>query len=166
MVDADSFDEFYRGTRRRVVAFLYTLSSDMPDAHDVAQEAYARAWQRWHTVGDYAQPEAWVRMVAYRLLINRWRKARSRLVAYRLRGADPPVEPPSDDIVAVVTALRQLSPDQRLAIVLYHLMDLPINEVASETGASINAVKARLARGRNILSELLDSSLPEEVNRA
>lgn len=166
MVEADSFDEFYRGTRRRVVAFLYALSGDMPDAHDVAQEAYARAWQRWHTVGGYADPEAWVRTVAYRLLINRWRKARNRLVAYRLRGADPPVEPPSEDTLAVVTALRQLSPDQQLAIVLHHLMDLPVAEVAAETGASISAVKARLARGRSILSELLDSSLPEEVNHA
>jgi DNA-directed RNA polymerase specialized sigma24 family protein len=39
VVEADSFDEFYRATRRRVVTVLYALSSDLPEAHDVAQEA-------------------------------------------------------------------------------------------------------------------------------
>lgn len=160
------FDEFYRATRRRLVTFLYALSSDLPDAHDIAQEAYARAWQRWRTVGGYADPEAWVRTVAYRLQVNRWRKARNRLVAYRRRGADPPVVAPSEDTLAVVSAVRQLPRDQRHAIVLYHLLDLPISEVAAETGASVSAVKARLARGRNTLSKLLDSRLPEEVNHA
>lgn len=166
MEEPASFDEFYRATRRRLVAFLYALSSDLADAHDVAQEAYTRAWQRWHTVGAYGDPEAWVRTVAYRLQLNRWRKARNRLVAYRRRGADPPVAPPSDDTLAVVRALRQLPSDQRLAIVLFHLLDLPVSEVADETGASISAVKARLARGRNNLSKLLDSRLPEEANHA
>jgi RNA polymerase sigma-70 factor (sigma-E family) len=161
-----SFDEFYRATRRRLVTFLYALSSDLPDAHDIAQEAYTRAWQRWRTVGEYADPEAWVRTVAYRLQVNRWRKARNRRTAYRLRGVDPPVAPPSEDTLAVVRALRQLPPDQRHAIALYHLLDLPISEVAAETGVSVSAVKARLARGRNTLSTLLDCSLPEEANHA
>lgn len=165
-MEQPAFDEFYGATRRRVVAFLYSVGGDLPDAHDAAQEAYARAWQRWRTVGDYADPEAWVRTVGYRLLINRWRKARNRLVAYRRLGPGEPLDPPSEDTLALVSAMRQLPAEQRYAIALHHLLDLPVSEVAAQTGASVSAVKARLARGRRTLSELLGSSLPEEASHA
>lgn len=77
------YTEFYEGTWHRVLTYLYAVSGDRSTAQDLAQEAYARAWQRWDTVGEYADPEAWVRTVGYRLCLNRWRKARNRLKAYR-----------------------------------------------------------------------------------
>lgn len=98
-MEQEAFDEFYSATRRRVVTFLYAVGGDLPDAHDVAQEAYARAWQRWRTVGGYADPEAWVRKVGYRLLINRWRKTRNRLAAYRRLPPEPHIEPPCGKVI-------------------------------------------------------------------
>jgi RNA polymerase sigma-70 factor (ECF subfamily) len=78
-LDDESFDEFYRATRHHVATFLYAVSGDLTEAQDIAQEAYARAWQRWGTLAGYADPEAWVRTVGYRLAINGWRRARNRL---------------------------------------------------------------------------------------
>lgn len=43
MPDIDSFDDFYRATRVRVVACLFALTGDLADAQDAAQEAYAKA---------------------------------------------------------------------------------------------------------------------------
>jgi RNA polymerase sigma-70 factor (ECF subfamily) len=48
--------------------------------------------------------------------------------------------------------LRELTEHQRRAVVLHHLCDLSIEDVATETGATVNAVKARLARGRAALA--------------
>jgi RNA polymerase sigma-70 factor (ECF subfamily) len=57
--------------------------------------------------------------------------------------------------LALMDALRQLPDKQRVAIVLHHLVDLPVAQVAAETGCTAFAVKQQLARGRAALAELL-----------
>jgi RNA polymerase sigma-70 factor (ECF subfamily) len=163
---ADDFAEFYQGTWRRIVTFVYAMSGDLAEAEDLAQEAYARTWSRWSTVRGYADPESWVRTVAYRLFISRWRKMRNRLAAYRRHGPADPADPPSEDTVALVAALRELPDVQRHAIVLHHLLDLPVAEIARQTGTSENTVKARLVRGRRAIAKELGTEFPVEVTNA
>jgi RNA polymerase sigma-70 factor, ECF subfamily len=50
---------------------------------------------------------------------------------------------------------------QRQAIVLHHLVDLPVEEVAATLGARTGTVKSWLARGRRTLAAQLGD--PEEV---
>lgn len=166
MTGDEGFEEFYRGTRHRVVTVLYALGGDLAEAQDAAQEAYVRAWQRWATISGYADAEAWVRTVGYRLLVNRWRKIRNGLSAYRRHGPAPAAGPPSENTVALVAALRRLPAEQREVIVLHHLADLSVADIAAQLGAPTGTVKARLARGRKALAVLLDTTLPEEVSRA
>jgi RNA polymerase sigma-70 factor (sigma-E family) len=165
-VQDDGYAEFYEHTWHRMVTYLYAVSGDRSTAQDLAQEAYARAWQRWGTVGQYSDPEAWVRTVGFRLCLNRWRRARNRLKAYRRYGPADPAGAPSENTVALVTALRSLPTEQRDAIALHHLLDLPVDEVARQTGVSVNTVKSRLARGRLKLAELLRTELASEVFHA
>ncbi|WP_080636091.1 SigE family RNA polymerase sigma factor [Salinispora mooreana] len=162
----DGFAEFYRSTRHRVVTVLYALGGDLGEAQDAAQEAYVRAWQRWSKISTYDDPEAWVRTVGHRRLVNRWRKIRNGISAYRRHGVGVATGPPSENTVALVAALRQLPSEQREAVVLHHLVDLSVAEIADQTGAPTGTVKARLARGRKALAVLLDTSFPEEVNHA
>jgi len=63
--------------------------------------------------------------------------------------------------VALVAALRQLPEPQRQAIVLHHLLDLPIAQIAAETGVAVGTLKARLARGRAALAAILGTELRE-----
>ncbi|WP_285223421.1 sigma factor, partial [Frankia nepalensis] len=81
MADDASFDAFYRQSRQRLYDCLYALTGDPAEAQDAAQEAFARAWQRWPTVGGYDDPEAWVRTVG-------------RRIARCPGGAPPPPPPP------------------------------------------------------------------------
>ena len=162
----EGFEEFYRTTRHRIVTVLYALGGDLTEAQDAAQEAYVRAWQRWPRISAYGDPEAWVRTVGHRLLVNRWRKIRNGAAAYRRHGLAPTVGQPSEDTVALVAALRQLPAEQREVIVLYHLVDLSVTQIAAQTGAPTGPVKARLVRGRKVLADLLGTTLPEEVSNA
>ncbi|MGQ5260620.1 SigE family RNA polymerase sigma factor [Micromonospora sp. ZYX-F-536] len=162
----EGFEEFYRATRHRVVTVLYALGGDLHEAQDAAQEAYVRAWQRWQRIADYDDPEAWVRVVGHRLLQNRWRKIRNGITAHRRHGPPAVAGPPSENTVALVAALRRLSPEQREAIVLHHLADLSVADIANQVGVPVGTVKARLARGRNALAPLLGTTLPEEVSNA
>jgi RNA polymerase sigma-70 factor, ECF subfamily len=58
---------------------------------------------------------------------------------------------PGPDRVAFVEALRRVPAEQRRALVLYHLADLTVAQIAAETGVRPGTVKARLARGRAAL---------------
>jgi RNA polymerase sigma-70 factor (ECF subfamily) len=66
-----------------------------------------------------------------------------------------PVAGPTPDRVAFAEALRRLPAEQRRALVLYHLCDLSIEQIAAETGAPAGTVKARLARGRTAVTPLM-----------
>jgi RNA polymerase sigma-70 factor (ECF subfamily) len=166
VAEGSGFEEFYTGTRHRLVTYLYAMTGNRAEAQDAAQEAYVRAWQRWSTVSGYDNPEAWVRTVAYRLCLNHWRKARNRIAAQLRHGAGPDADPPSENTVALIAALRQLSEAERQAVTMHHLMDLPVAEVAVQTGVPVNTVKTRLARGRRALAGLLGEDTPEEYAHA
>lgn len=154
--DVGGFDEFYRGSRQRLLGYVYLLTGDLSEAQDAVQEAYIRAWQRWSTVSGYEDPESWVRVVAARVAVSRWRSLRSRARAYLRHGAVENVTPgPGTETVDVVAALRRLPEEQRTALALYYLLGMPVAEVARETGAPVGTVKARLSRGRVALAGLL-----------
>jgi RNA polymerase sigma-70 factor (sigma-E family) len=147
------FDAFYAATHRRIVGQIYGMTGSLHEAEDCVQEAYARAWQRWAKLSaEHGNPEAWVRTVATRLAVSSWRKTVNRLKAHHRADQVAEVSGMSPDHLAVVAALRKISRDQRLAIVLHHYAGLSIEEIAAETGAQPSAVKARLARGRKALA--------------
>lgn len=149
------FEDFYRANFRGTVAIVYGYTGDMSSAQDIAQEAFLRVWQRWQRISRYDDPVAWVRRVSFHLAHSRWRRVKTA-AAYlvRQRVEDEPALSP--DHVAVVTALRKLPPAQREAIVLHHLMDLPVHEVAEYLEVPVGTVKSWLHRGRGALATELD----------
>ncbi len=154
------FDAFYNATARRVQHQMYAMTGNLADAQECTQEAFARAWQRWKTVRDADNPEAWVRTVAWRIAASRWRKTKNGIAAFARHGPAGHTEPPSPDHVALVAALKQIPDHQRRAIVLHHLVGMSVDDIARETGAPTGTVKARLSRGRAALAELLDDLRP------
>ena len=160
------FDELYQARYLDVVATVHALVGDLGVAQELAQEAFCRAWQRWDRVARYEDPAAWVRRVAMNLAMSRWR----RLVVARrhLLRREPPPEAPAlgPDHVVLVAALRTLPADQRRAIVLHHLVDLPVHQVAEELGVPAGTVKSWLHRGRAALAAYLsETEEPKEASR-
>lgn len=161
MTDELAFEQLYAGASHRLVAQVFGLTADVPEAQDCVQEAFARAYQRWSRVGSLDDPEAWVRTVAFRIAVSRWRRARSAVIARSRLGATYDVPALTPDHVALVAALRTLPIAQREAIVLHHLVGLSVDEVAERTRAPVGTVKARLRRGRLALAPLLTESPTE-----
>jgi RNA polymerase sigma-70 factor (ECF subfamily) len=150
-----SFDDFYRATSRRVLHQVYALTGDLSEAQDCTAEAYARAWPRWARVGRHDDPEAWVRTVARRIAVSRWRRTRTAMGYLLHHGKPETVAAPSEDHALLVRALRDLSQPQRDAVVLHHLVGLSVEEVAHRTGSPVGTVKARLHRGRSALAAVI-----------
>jgi RNA polymerase sigma-70 factor (ECF subfamily) len=65
---------------------------------------------------------------------------------------------PGPDRVALIDALRKVPAEQRRALVLYHVCELTVAQIADETGVPAGTVKARLARGRRALAPYLADS--------
>lgn len=166
-MDESEFDEFYTGSLRRVTAQVYAMIGDWDEAQECAQEAFARAWSHRATLDRERHPEAWVRTTAHRLAVSRWRKVVGRRRPPDRAASAPSTSPaPGSDHVDLVRALQQLPHDQRRALVLHYLADLPVADVAAETGAPVGTVKARLSRGRVALAAILtDDALPASRGR-
>lgn len=162
MRDPSDFDAFYANSVCRLTGQLYAMTGSRAEAEDVVQEAFARAWQRWERVSAYTDPEAWVRTVAHRIAVSAWRKTVNRFTAQRRYGAADDVPGASPDHVALIAALRRIPAEQRRAIVLHHLVGLPVEEVARETHSRPGTVKARLARGRRALAPHLSDTAPDD----
>ena len=160
----EDFDAFYHASFRRLVGQIYAICGNVSEAQDCVQEAFVRAWDKRRTLDADQAPEAWVRTVAYRLAVSRWRKARrasSRRTEPTCRSSPPNRTSPESPISR---ALQKLPADQRRALVLYHLCDLSVNDIADEVNAPVGTVKARLSRGRAALALLLGDT--EEAHYA
>ncbi|WP_433127054.1 SigE family RNA polymerase sigma factor [Micromonospora sp. CA-240977] len=155
MRDAQSFDDFYRSTARRMARYGYAVAGDHGEAQDLVQEAYTRAWRHWGRLAAHPAPEAWLRLVVSRLATDRWRRLRSLRGALRLAGPPPEVGPPTEDSVLLLQALRQVPANHRQALALHYLFDMSVEEIAREVGAPVGTVKSWLSRGRSRLAALL-----------
>ena len=155
-MDEVEFDDFYTTSYARVVGQVYAMIGSRDEAEECVQEAFVRAWAHRRSLDRAGHPEAWVRTTAYRLAVSRWRRvARGRRPADRALASPTTAAAPSEAHVALVAALKQLPEAQRRALVLHPLADLPVHEVARETGVPEGTVKARLSRGRAALAALL-----------
>ncbi|WP_193609553.1 RNA polymerase sigma factor [Nocardioides lijunqiniae] len=155
-MDEREFDELYAASFARLTGQLYAMIGDRDEAQECVQEAFVRAWSHRRRLDRAQHPEAWVRTTAYRLAVSRWRRTTlARRPADRAVGTATQAPPPSEAHVALVAALRELPEDQRRALVLHHIADLPVQAVAHEVGAPEGTVKARLSRGRAALAALL-----------
>jgi RNA polymerase sigma-70 factor, ECF subfamily len=158
MANTEGFEEFYTGAVGRLLGQLLLVTGDLHEAEEVVQEAFARASVRWAWLRDYDVPEAWVRRVALNLAAERARRLRRQARALLRLGPPPQVPAASAEALALLEALRTLPMRQRQAIVLYHLVDMPVEEVSRLIGVRPGTVKSLLARGRRALANRLSDA--------
>ena len=164
-IDSDPAAEvaaLYARTWPRLIGVLVSIGGSRADAEEVAQDAYVKLLGRWDRIRRYDDPEAWVRAVAVRTLVSRLRRQQvAARASAKLRGRTEEVRGPDGDALDVSAALARITPAQRAVVVLHHVMDLPIEQVADELGLPPGTVKSRLARARQALAPLL--AVQEEV---
>ena len=164
-MDEADFDALYGASFGRIIVQVTSMTGNREEARDCVQEAFARAWDHRDRLHSDLSPESWVRTTAYRLAVSNWRRRRMDVRAGD-RSLLTPVPQPSPDRVALESAMATLPADQRRALVLFHFADLPIRDIARETGVSEGTVKSRLSRGRTALSAQLSDRLPKEASNA
>jgi RNA polymerase sigma-70 factor, ECF subfamily len=156
-----SFEEFFAATYARLVGLLFALLHDQAQAEDAVQDAFASALLHWRSLRGYRDPEAWVRMVAFRRAIDHHRRSVRQLRAVLRLGPPPPLPPVGGDHIDLVRALRKLPLAQREVLVLHYVAELAVERIAAELRLPVGTVKSRLARGRASLAQHLRVEVAE-----
>ena len=150
------WEDVYAGQYRRLVILLTAVAGSRAEAEEAVQEAFVRALGLTGRRAVVDDPEGWLYRVAVNLVRSRWRRVvRGRRAVALLSTVDEPGPDRSDDRVALLQALRQLPFEQREALALHYLADLPLAAIAARIDAPLGTVKARLSRGREALAKLL-----------
>ena len=159
--DDDTFERLWRAHRRRMLQLALRMLSDLGDAEDVVQEAFARLARTDPATLDDA--EGWLVVVTGRLCLDRLR-TRRRHPADPWPGpddADPSshaasTPPDPADHVALVDSvtlsmhvvLERLSPAERTAFVLHDVFQLPFDEIGTIVGRRPEACRQLASRAR------------------
>jgi RNA polymerase sigma factor (sigma-70 family) len=162
MPTAVDLNELYDASYRRLVIQIYAFCGDLPEAEDAVQDAFVTALRKKSQLARVSNPEAWVRAVALNRVRHGWRHASVvRRYQVKVPGPQGPVDV-GPEHVAIVTALGEVDADQREAVVLHYLADLPVADVAAQLGVPEGTVKSRLSRARGRLAHLLDDTEDEK----
>lgn len=160
------FDAFYAGSWEPVVRSLTLALGDRTLAEDAAQVAFERAFARWARVGNYERPGTWVYVVAIREGGRLRRRQRTEPQADAALASHDDHAAGVESAAWVASVLRELPPRQREAIVLRHVVGLPLRDIASAQRVTIGTVKASLHAAHQRLRVLVDDHEPEEVDDA
>jgi RNA polymerase sigma factor (sigma-70 family) len=155
------FDECFRDLFPGVARAAALVARDRQLGPDIAQEAFARLYERWDRIESHDH----ARNFAYRVAVNLARSHMRRRIAapFGLSGpeyATPDSTGSSAAWLDAVSALGHLSPKQRACIVLVDYADLDAASVSAVLGMAEATVRVHLLRGRRALRARLD--LPEE----
>lgn len=138
----------FEAHRARVYRWAFGLCRRHEEAADAVQETFARMIQARPTLRGDAEAIAWLRRVAQRVIIDRWRAARTRSVHER-RAPDPHPVPPRNDAEechALRAALLELSPQQVAVVIAKFYDDLTFEQIADELGISTPTAKTHYIR--------------------
>ncbi len=144
----------------RYAAFRRTLApvtGSYETAHDVVQEAFARALAERKRFRGEAPLGAWVWRIAFRIALDE--RARSMRVLLEDSLELDLVDPAHDSELSA--ALRTLPPRRRLVFFLRYFADLSYQEIADLCGISEGTVAASISQARADLVEVLREGVVE-----
>lgn len=171
-----------RNYQNMVFSTAMRLLARQPDAEDVTQEVFLRAYERFDQLRDSPTAGGWLRTVARNLSLNHLSRYRSRWSFFselfgsgREGNEEQEMEFPADENgretldqaerhALVEQALQKLPVAQRVPLVLFHFEELTYEEIAAKLGVSLGKVKTDIFRGREALRRKLRLKLAEEAN--
>jgi len=164
-----TWEEIVREHGPRVYRLAYRLTGNRHDAEDLTQDVFIRVFRSLHRF----QPgtfEGWLHRITTNLFLDgARRKQKIRFDGLAEGSADrlPSAWPtPSEELADagldhdVATALAELPPEFRAAVVLCDIEGLSYEEIASVLDVKIGTVRSRIHRGRAQLRTALAHRQP------
>jgi RNA polymerase sigma-70 factor (ECF subfamily) len=177
--DDSAFDRIVLEYQRSVQHFLYRYLHDRHRTEDLTQEVFIRVYRSRRRYTPSAGFRTWLFTIATRLALNEIRgiRRRRRVFSEREEGssqeggeiweAAPERREPGplerleheelDEVIARL--IEELPENQRAAVLLSRLEELPYRDIAAALGVTVTAVKSLLLRARETLRLRLERYL-------
>src|SRR5688500_1796423 len=174
MTDVARFEAFVREYQDMVFATAVRLLGREPDAEDVAQTVFMRAFERFDDIAGNPAVAGWLKTVTTNLCLNHLSRYRARWRFFsemdrehagdalpRLDARIARMASAHEDLERIESrerlerALRTLPDHQRVPLVLFHFEELSYDAIAETMGISLAKVKSDIHRGREALRQEL-----------
>ena len=155
------FEARLRDSSGLAFGVAYGVLRNREDAEEVAQDAFARAFRRFHQLRDRDAFRAWLTRMTWRLAIDRWRADRRRTAREQAVVAASDSVTTEQVVVdrershAVWEAIDCLPDKLRMVIVLAAIEGHDTREVARLLNIPEGTVKSRMFVARKHLAEQL-----------
>ena len=172
--DAAAFGVLVDTRIDRCYRLAWSILSNDADAADATQDALLAAWRQLPRLRDAAAFDGWLnRIVANAALMARRHRLRLREVSVApIHPGDMPHEPEPppdlrartafDDVVdndAIGRGFDRMRPQDRMILVLHHVEERPVAEIARSFGIPVGTVKSRLHAARIALEKAMEAEL-------
>ena len=177
------FNELMDLTHRKVYNMAFRLAGNRPDAEDLTQEAFFRAYRSFKDYEGDRPFENWIFRIVTRLYLDLLRNRRRRISAvsydapiHRDGGDDGVYFEVADDgpdpeetlmgatfSEDIQTALARLTAGQRELIQLADVQGVPYAEIAERLGTPVGTIRSRLHRTHKLLRSTLEKVRREET---
>jgi len=167
--DTSAFDLLVRRWDRKIQGAAFRVLGSDDEARDVSQEAFLKAFRSLGAFKREARFSSWLYQIALNLCRDRLRRRKGRemlsLDVLEDNGHSLPGPAPTAldlvqarDLARVVAdAVRQLSDEQREAVILKEYQGLTFPEISEVLGVPVSTVKTRLYRALSQLKTLLEA---------
>jgi RNA polymerase sigma-70 factor (ECF subfamily) len=166
--DLDAFESIVRARMDAVYRLTAAILGDEADAADATQETFVAAWRELPRLRESDRFEPWLQRIAVnaaRQSLRGRRRRRIREIPSSLAAVDPAATrgaaPPPSDAAVLDAAMARLSIDQRSLLVLHHLEDRSLAEIAAILMVPVGTAKSRLFAARRALAEAIASEEAE-----
>ncbi len=153
----------------RLYGLAWRLAGNRADAEDLFQDLLVKAYGKLEALAGIEKPGPWLSRVMYNLFIDRQRQIKRRRLRIveegdlpdggiaQFAGSGGPVADQQrlEKLEQLDAALRQLSDEHRLVVLLHDSDGYKIKEIQELTGLPEGTVKSRLHRARARLKEIL-----------
>ena len=140
--------------------YACALLNSPQDADDLVHDTLVRALDKLHTRRKDAEVRHWLFAIMHNLFVSQTRKSRVRFWTGRLDQVDEAAlaaqagQEHSLHWADLVGALKCLSPEQRIVVLLVSVEDMSYADVSRVLGVPLGTVMSRLSRGRERLRQL------------
>ena len=152
--DVEAYNLLVSRWERRVFNYLLRLVSNREDAMDLSQDVFLKAYQNLPKLDDPGKFSSWLFRIAHNEAFSMFRKRRPETELVEPR---PHVGGllPMELSLAVESALKRLSEDQREAVLLKVYQGFKFEEMAVILDCPLSTVKSRLYTALDLLKTSL-----------
>lgn len=150
--DEAAFEQLTLLHSEQLYRTAYVYVKNEQDALDVVQETVYKAFI---SIGQVKEPKYFVTWLTKILIRNCYRVLNQQTAVADLIEQVPVKESSREEHLDLIDALSHLRKEYRDVLVLFYFHDVPMKEIASFIGITLNTIKTYLKRGREELKKQL-----------